>query len=142
MRVKFCLITLAISFSLMVGVALAYNLLGGRWTDSDVGYLEYYINGCEPNEVQARRDGAYAWNSAGTPALLVEKTTGKVGLSATYDPNSSYDGYTYIFPSASTYPYTGAFGYLMHPSTSDRWDLWFIDVPMDDDKAGVNALYN
>lgn len=117
MRIKLglAIATLATSLTLWPTAALAFNLLGGRWSASDIGNLTYAISGAESWEVQAWRDGAAAWNSAGTPARLVERgyyDSWKVGLSTWYDANDSRDGYAQLIPSTTANPYTGAFSYI------------------------------
>jgi len=132
-RLGLALAALAVLLTVWSGVVLAYNLFGGRWSDSDIGNLTYTISGADADEVTAWEGGAGAWNGAGTPARLAEVgyyQEWKVGLSTWYDGNTNTDGYASLIPSETANPYTAAFAYL---------NSFYMDQYIPDKRQSVSA---
>lgn len=109
---------LVLSFSITLK-ANAYELLGGKWSNSNVKNLKYFISSSNDKVNSFWNEGIYNWNSTSTPVNFIKGTPQNysVGLGSYIDKNTSTDGYAVLYPSSTSNPYSGAYGYLNEAKT-------------------------
>lgn len=90
--------------------AYAYQLFGGRWSNSDIGNLTYYnFSGYSENPTAAT-----SWNNAGTKAKFYTSSpfSAFIFLKKENAGNNGVDGQAVLTPSPTANPYTSGETYL------------------------------
>jgi hypothetical protein len=108
---KLLCVIIIIVFIFLIPTVLAYNLLGGRWSESDIENLGIYININNNPVLYEMLYAEMSWDSTQTPLdtyVTTYEWKAKVFAMLQYEEGAGWDGYAILRPSSSANPYSGA----------------------------------
>jgi hypothetical protein len=110
MRKVFVLLMSVTTLALLTSTVAAYELFGGRWSDSDIGNLGIYLNPNGNPYVSSMQAAETSWDNTQTPLssyTTIYQWQAKVFFLLQYAPDQTWDGIAYLYPSTTSNPYTG-----------------------------------
>lgn len=99
------------ALTFLISSVLAYNLLGGRWSESDIGNLGIYVNPYNNPHYSEILAAESSWDSTQTPLdsyVTTYEWQAEVFVTLVDKDDEYWDGLAILYPSSSSNPYSQA----------------------------------